>query len=194
MISKFLLSIVCLLILTIMVITFEIFTNNWELFFITYLIVFGDLLFPLWFFQGIENMKMITYLQISYKTIFVLLVLIFVNNKDDFLLVPLLDSVGAILIGFFSIYYIKQKYHLKFIFIKYDLIYKELKDGWHIFLSRITVILYTSINTFVLGLLTNNELVGIYSIAEKIYMAIRGLLNPFVKAIFPFLVLKFNKN
>jgi PST family polysaccharide transporter len=194
MISKFLLSIVCLFILSIMVITFEVFTDNWELFFITYLIVFGDLLFPLWFFQGIENMKMITYLQISYKTIFVLLVLIFVNNKDDFLLVPLLDSVGAILIGFFSIYYIKQKYHLKFIFIKYDLIYKELKDGWHIFLSRITVILYTSINTFVLGLLTNNELVGIYSIAEKIYMAIRGLLNPFVQAIFPFLVRKYKEN
>jgi polysaccharide transporter, PST family len=194
MISKFFLSIICLLILSILVISFEIFFKNWELFFITFLIIFGDLLFPLWFFQGMENMKVITYLQISYKIIFVLLVLIFVKTKEDFLLVPLLDSIGSVIIGFLSIYYVKQKYNIKFIFIKQNLIFKQLKDGWHIFLSRITVILYTSINTFILGIMTNNELVGIYSIAEKIYMAIRGLLNPFVQAIFPYLVRKYNEN
>lgn len=194
MISKFFLSVICLLILSILVISFEIFFKNWELFFITFLIIFGDLLFPLWFFQGMENMKMITYLQISYKIIFVLLVLIFVKTKEDFLLVPLIDSFGSVIIGFLSIYYIKQKYNIKFIFIKQNLIFKQLKDGWHIFLSRITVILYTSINTFILGVMTNNELVGIYSIAEKIYMAIRGLLNPFVQAIFPYLVRKHNEN
>lgn len=193
-ISKFLLSIVCLFFLSLLVVSFEIFLQNWELFFITFLIIFGDLLFPIWFFQGIENMKVITYLQISYKTIFVLLILLFVNNKDDFLLVPLLDSLGSIIIGLFSIFYIKQKYNLKFTFIKKDLILNQLKDGWHIFLSRITVILYTSINTFVLGLMTNNELVGIYSIAEKIYMAIRGLLNPFVQAIFPYLIRKYKED
>ncbi len=193
-ISKFLLSIVCLFFLSLLVVSFEIFLQNWELFFITFLIIFGDLLFPIWFFQGIENMKVITYLQISYKTIFVLLILLFVNNKDDFLLVPLLDSLGSIIIGLFSIFYIKRKYNLKFTFIKKDLILNQLKDGWHIFLSRITVILYTSVNTFVLGLMTNNELVGIYSIAEKIYMAIRGLLNPFVQAIFPYLVRKYKEN
>ena len=194
LISKFLLSIFCLLILSILVISFDIFLRNWELFFISFLIIFGDLLFPLWFFQGIENMKMITYLQITYKAIFVLLVLLFVNSKDDFLLVPLIDSLGAVIIGFFSIYYIKQKYNLKFVLVKQNIIFKQLKDGWHIFLSRITVILYTSLNTFVLGLMTNNELVGIYSIAEKIYMAIRGLLNPFVQAIFPYLVRKYKEN
>ena len=49
----------------------------------------------------------------------------------------------------------------------------------------------SSLNTFVLGILTNNESVGYYSIAEKIYMAIRGLFTPIVQALFPFLSKKY---
>lgn len=194
LIAKFLLSIACLFILFLLTLSFEIFAQNKELFFITFLIIFGDMLFPVWFFQGIENMKLITYLQIAYKTLFVALILLFVHHQDDFLLVPLLDSVGSILIGIFSLYYVKRKYAIKISLVNVNAIITQLNDGFHVFLSRITVILYTSLNTFVLGLMTNNALVGIYAIAEKIYMAMRGLLNPFVQAIFPYLVKKYKEN
>lgn len=194
LISKLLLSFICFFILSLLVVSFDVFSKNWEVFLLTFLIVFGDVIFPLWFFQGVENMKMITYLQIAYKTIFVFLVFLFVQHQDDFLLVPLLDSIGSIIIGFFAVFYVKRKYQLKFYFVSKKLIIDLLKDGMHIFFSRITVILYTSLNTFVLGLITNNSIVGIYAIAEKIYMAIRGLLNPFVQAIFPYLVQKYKEN
>ena len=53
---------------------------------------------------------------------------------------------------------------------------------------------YTSINIFVLGLLTNNQAVGYYALADKIYGAIRGLLSPVGQALFPFLSNQYTQN
>lgn len=192
--TKLLLTVLCFFILTILVLSFETFREHWQVFLFTFLIIFGDILFPIWFFQGIENMKMITYLQIGYKTLFVILVLLFVHNKDDFLLVPILDSIGSILAGLYAMFYIQKNYRIKLYILHYQHILYQLKEGMHVFVSRITVILYTSLNTFVLGLLTDNSIVGIYAIAEKIYMAIRGLLNPFIQAIYPYLVKQYKES
>ena len=70
----------------------------------------------------------------------------------------------------------------------------QFKKSWHIFVSQMSVHLYTSVNIFVLGLLTNNEAVGYYALAMKIYGAIRGLLGPVNQALFPFLSKKYTQN
>ncbi len=69
-----------------------------------------------------------------------------------------------------------------------------LVDGWHIFLSRIYVNLYTTTNTILLGLFTNNTAVGYYAIAEKIVMAIGGLFEPANQTIYPYLAKKYKDN
>jgi len=187
LIVKFLLALCSFLLLLLLVTFVEKFHINSEIFIFTSLLIFTDVLFPIWFFQGMEKMKIITYLKISYKTLFVLSILVFVNNKNDVFLVPLLDVIGAFIIGIIALRIIKKDFDIVFRKQKYLQIVFQFKYGWHIFLSKIAVVLYTSLNTFVLGLLTNNESVGYYSLAEKIYMAVRGLYSPFIQALFPYL-------
>lgn len=191
---KFILAIICLIFLSMLVLLFDKFNQNIYVFLVTYIIIFGDLLFPIWFFQGIEKMKFITYLKLSYKILFLFLVLLLVKTEDDFILVPLLDSIGSIIIGFFAIFIIGKKYAIKYTIPSFMNIKYQFKNGWHIFISNIAVIFYTSINTFLLGLMTNNLLVGYYSVAEKIYFAIRGLLEPLTQALFPFLSRKYKSD
>ncbi len=193
-ISKFLLAISCFIILCFMIFTFDKFQSHANIFLFTFIIIFGDILFPIWFFQGIEKMKTITYIFILYKVIFIFLVILLVKEENDYILVPVFDSIGSIIAATISLILIKVNYNVTFRMIKMEDILYQFKDSWHVFLSRISVILYTSINTFLLGLLTTNEEVGIYSIAEKIYMAIRGLMNPFVQALFPFLNRKYEES
>jgi len=56
-----------------------------------------------------------------------------------------------------------------------------------VFVSRIFVSLYTTINIFLLGLFTNNTVVGYYAIAEKIVNAAGGLFTPANQTIYPYM-------
>lgn len=194
MFVKFILLIVSFLFLLLLISFVAKFQMYANVFLVTFLLVFGDILFPVWFFQGMEKMKIITYIQLTYKTLFVTSVIIFVKNPNEYLYVPILDSIGAILAGFFSLYLISKKFNLSFSIPKYENVRYQFEQGWHIFVSRIAVILYTSINAFALGLLSNNESVGYYSIAEKLYLAARGAIAPIYQALFPFLSKKYIEN
>lgn len=193
-IAKSILAIICFCILFLIILIFDKFQINANVYLFTFLIIFGDILFPVWFFQGIEKMKLITYIFIIYKVIFLLLVIFLVKEENDYILVPILDSVGSLIAAIISLIIINKHYNIIFRIPNLESIIFQFKDSWHVFLSRITVILYTSVNTFLLGILTTNEQVGIYSIAEKIYMALRGFLNPFVQALFPFLNRKYKES
>lgn len=194
LVVKFSLAIIFFFILSVLLIFVAKFTSHWEIFIFTFLIVFGDVLFPVWFFQGVERMKIITYLQMFYKISFIVFVILLVKNSENYWMVPLLDSIGSIIAGIVALYYIKKNFGVSFSMPTYKEVKFQLENGWHIFISKIAVILYTSVNTFLLGLFTNNVSVGYYSIAEKIYMAIRGLFTPITQALFPFLSKIYAKN
>lgn len=191
---KYLLVFFTFIVLCILLLTINKFGQHWELFLLTFLIVFGDALFPTWYFQGMEKMKFITYLRIGYKSLFVLLVIVFVKEPSDLILVPLFDGLGAILAGIIAVYIVHTRFRTKFIMPKLENIIDQFKQGWHLFLSKMTVHFYTSINILVLGLMTSNMLVGYYSVSMKIYGAIRGLIAPVNQVLLPYLSKRYANN
>jgi PST family polysaccharide transporter len=62
---------------------------------------------------------------------------------------------------------------------------QELKNGWHIFISKMAIGLYTTSNTVILGIFTNNTIVGYYAAGEKIIRAITGMITPLSQTIYP---------
>jgi len=194
MIIKFLLMILGLFILTIIVFSFDKFREDWVVYFLTFGMVIGQVLFPVWFFQGMEKMKYISILNILAKTIFLIAIFVFVDEKEDFYLVPLFNSMGFIIAGTISLYYIKKEFNISFELQNIDTLVYYLKDGWHIFISRMAVVLYSSSNIFILGIFTNHTLVGYYSIAEKVIGAISAFGSIINQVFFPYLSKIWNQN
>ena len=182
---KFILIFVSLIILSFIVFTFEKFSSHSILYFITFISVIGQALFPIWYFQGMERMKYITIINIFSKVVFTIAIFVFVQEQSDYYLVPLLTSVGFLVAGIWSLYLVKKEFDVSFSFQKVETIKHYLVDGWHVFLSQFQISLFSSSNIIILGLFINNTAVGYYSAAERIMRAVAGLNVPVTGTIFP---------
>ena len=187
MIIKFALLILSFIIMTVIVFSFEKFRKDWLIYYLTFGMVVGQTLFPVWFFQGMERMKYITFLNITAKLIFTVCIFVFVHKVSDYIYVPLINSLGFLVAGSMSIYIILKNFKLTLKMPSAQEIKYQLREGWYIFISTVAISLYTISNTFILGLFTNNTIVGYYSAAEKLIKAVQGLLGPISQTVYPYI-------
>jgi PST family polysaccharide transporter len=173
------------ILMSLIVLAFDKFKVEWIVFFFAFGIVVGEVLFPIWFFQGMEEMKNIAILSLFSKLFYTVSVFIFVKSEVDYILVPLLNSIGAILTGLISLWIVIKNFNISISIPSYKDLKFQLVDGGNIFISNIAISVYTISNTFILGLFTNNIIVGYYSAAEKIIKSLQGLLNPIVQSVYP---------
>ena len=187
MFIKLMLTVVSFVALLAIVTFIPKFSNDADVYLLTFGIVVGYVLFPTWLFQGMEYMKYTSILNIIGKVIFTVFIFVFIHQSSDYLLVPIINSFGYIVVGVLGIYISLTRFDIDLSLPSVENIKYHLREGWHVFLSTIAINMYTTTNTFLLGLLTNNTLVGYYSIAEKIITAANGLFNPISQAIYPFI-------
>lgn len=194
MMIKFALMIVSFVLMSIVVFSVEKFSKNWGVYFITFGIVIGQVLFPIWLFQGLEKMKYITYLNIGAKVFFTACIFVFVQKKTDYLLVPLFTSMGFIVAGILSILLIRKEFKICFSYQSRAVIKYQLAEGWHVFFSSIAVSLYTISTTFILGMFADNIVVGYFAAADKVVQAVKGLYSPVSQAIYPLIGKKMHQD
>jgi PST family polysaccharide transporter len=187
MVVKFFLGIVSFSILVLILAFIPRFGNDWIIYMFTFGMVLGNILFPVWFFQGMERMKYITILNIVSRGIFTICIFIFIRKMSDYIYVPLINSSGYLIAGALSLGVAFKNFGLKFTVPTIKSIKHQLREGWHIFISTISISLYTTSNIFILGLFTNNTIVGYYSAAEKIVRAVQGLLMPVSQTVYPYI-------
>jgi PST family polysaccharide transporter len=175
------------LVLCLFVFSINKFRTEWLLYLLTFGIILGGVLFPGWLFQGMERMRHIAVLNILAKTIFTISIFVFVRSRSDYIYIPLINSCGYVVVGIISLWLIIKKFGVKIRIPSFIDIKRQLKEGWHIFISTIAISFYTISNTFILGLFTNNTIVGYYSAGEKIVKAVVGLIGPLSQTIYPYI-------
>jgi len=191
---KIVLMLLGLSILLISLFIFKELNQNLLIYLLTFGMVLGEILFPIWFFQGIEKMGYIAILNIVAKLFFLIAIFIFVKEKEDAYLVPLFNSLGFIFVGFISLWYMLKKFHIQFVWQPYSVLRRYFLLGWHIFLSKLAVTLYSSSNVFVLGVFTNHLIVGYYAIAYKVLTALTNVGDVVNQVFFPYLAKKWVAN
>jgi PST family polysaccharide transporter len=156
--------------------------------------VLGNTLFPIWFFQGMERMKYITFLNILAKLIFTIAIFVFVKQESNYLYIPLLNSIGFIIAGILSLLIIFKDFKVVFKILNFKEIKYYLKEGWHIFISTVIISSYTTSNTFILGIFTDNLTVGYFAAADKIIQVFKSFIVPISNSIYPYINHKIEKN
>ena len=186
MIIKGLFMIASLVILSVVIFVIPKFSNDKLVFIFAAGYVLGDVIFPAWFFQGMEKMKYITYMYFIAKLFFLSCIFIFIRSSGDYLYVPLFYSLGLIIAGIVSLWIIFKRFDIRLKFPGFFNIKMGVQEGWHFFLSTLSISLYTHSGVFILGLLASETFVGYYSAAEKLIRAVQRMLWAASQSIYPF--------
>jgi PST family polysaccharide transporter len=184
--TKAFLFTLCTLIFTSLIFLIPKFRENILVFIVSYLIVAGYVLFPTWLFQGLEKLYITSIFNFIVKLLFTIGIFIFVRNKNDFYLVPLLMSLGQIFAGTLALMYSLKLLDWKINMPRLEDIFRELKNGFSVFISLVFINFYTISNTFILGFFAPHENVGYFASGSKLVLVFQTLvLAPLAQSLYP---------
>jgi PST family polysaccharide transporter len=176
------------IVLLIMVFTIPKFEKDIPIYLISYMLVVGSVLFPQWLFQGLEQLKLVSILQIVARACAAAGIFLLVKSKDDLLWAVWLQSANIAFAGLLTIpsIVIALRGVRPPVPTRSALIY-QLREGWHIFISSLAANSYTTSSVFILGMLLTPLAVGYYSVAEKLVRALLMMFGPIIQAIYPYI-------
>lgn len=147
--------------------------------------ILGGVLFPIWFFNGLEQMKQAAFIQISARLTAVPLIFLLVRRPEDAPLMVAISAGGGFVAGALTIYWIIRKLNMVWALPTFHQVLSELKEGGTIFLSTISISIYTSVTPAVLGMMVGPVAVGYFALADKVRQFIQSALGPVLQAMFP---------
>ena len=128
-----------------------------------------------WVYSIYEEYEYITIRSIVFKIISIILILVFVRDQGDvntYAAITVFSSVGS---NFMNLIHSKTYFKIVKIHLKDCL--KHVKPILIIFASNIAIMIYVYSDTTMLGFITSDYEVGIYSVSVKIYNMIKNLLS-----------------
>ena len=166
---------------------FVYFLNQYQLaYIITLIALFGWVLFPDWFFQGIEKMENITYVMVVFKVLSLVFIFIFVNSPEDYIKAILINSISMLLIGVSGIVLVfKLNKDLQYKKPSIIRITRQVKKGFSYFFSNLSANTKDYASTFIIGAFFNYSEVGIYDLIVKIVKVLLIPISIFTRAVFP---------
>lgn len=185
---KFALALIFLFVLSLSIFSFEKLYMYKEMLFLSYGMLLGNVFLPLWYFQGIEKMRFIMYLNGLLKLSLFLLIILFIKEPNDLALLMTLHSITTIIIGALGLYMAVKYFDVRLIPINKTQVFFYLKDGWYIFTSKIAVEFYSSTSTIIAGFFVSPLILGYYAISIKIMAALGNLFDPIIRVVYPYLV------
>ena len=153
-----------------------------------FLFVFSLVLTPNWLFQGMQELYSIAACNLIAKVLFTICIFIFITQPNDYILQPLIFSLSAIIVGIVALIYSLSRYNIALQSLNINDVVQLIWSDKSIFLSIITINLYTTFNIIALAVLQTNSDVGLYSASWKLVTVAQTLISlPLSLSLFPYI-------
>lgn len=162
------LALLCFCIYMLVVLIIPIYRQYTLLFVLTYGMTMQEVLFPQYFFQGIEKMKYATILSILIKAIFIVAIFFVIKTQDDYIYVPLLYMLGYTISSALALYIVVGHMGIRLITPNFSRIKIYAKDSLPIFATDIVTTIKDKFNYFFVGSLIGMAEVTIYDLGIKL--------------------------
>jgi len=168
LILQFIFYIIGFLLLLLLMYLIPQFRENQQLLFYAYLLPLCDILFLVWFFQGIEKMKYITIINVIAGVIGLAFIFLVIREKEDYMYIPLLQAISLMIGSLYSLWLVFREENITFYLpTQSDLLF-YFKESFPFFISRSSAVFNTEANTLLLANFVHMSAVSYYDLAKKI--------------------------
>jgi len=185
--AKFLLFSFCAIVLAVCVFFIPFVRANALIYIIIFsMLAIGDMLFPLWYFQGTQKMSFIAFVNVGARLLSIPLIFIFVKSPADLFYFVIIISVLSSLGGVFSYFYLvlKEKIRIKFVPVKQ--LKLVFKDAIPFYGTSVFEMMKGDGLKFIVGVFWDGMgNVAVYDLAEKIVKMAQISTSSINTVIFP---------
>lgn len=194
-ICKLCIMLLCFIIMCIIGFFWPLAVKDKILYVVAFLIVVGNVLFPLWFFQAIQEMKYITYINLVSRLISVILTFVLIKQSSDYILAIAIPGICGMISGILALILIYFKFELRiYRWPNEQKIKLLLRDGKEIFISNAFGHVYAQGGTIITGLIAGNIAAGYFSLGQKVSGILVNIAQPISQAIYPYLCQIFSQS
>jgi polysaccharide transporter, PST family len=184
-ITKALLCIAAFGVLLLLALFLPIIRDHFLLYCLAFVFVPGYASMPVWLLQGLEKMQFLALGTLAARVIFVALVFIFIKGPEHSGLFLFFFGTGNLVAGVVSIFYLIRILGITPRFPGWKPVAAELRSGWGVTLTALSMNVTQYGNLFILRLFTSDLVAGYYGVAERIFFTIKQGLTIFSQSIYP---------
>lgn len=192
--AKFYLSLLSILVFTALIFTISIMRENWIIFSICFTQIIAEVLFPVWYFQGVQKMKIVTYIQLGFRILSLPFIFIFIKTSSDCWIYVLIASLSVISGSFTSIIFLRKTERIKYKLVSFNTLKNYFVDAMPFFWSSTTGTIKQESVTIIIGAFFGMRDVAIYDLANKIILLPRMLTMSINGALFPKMIENIQKS
>jgi PST family polysaccharide transporter len=192
--AKIYLSFISALLFTIILFTIPIIKDNKLVFAICFLQIIGEIFFPAWYYQAIQKMKVVTFIQLISRILSLPFIFIFIKSPADCWVYALITTLTVIGSGIISHFYLIKVEKLNLSFIPFNKLKLLFIDALPFFGTSVVGTLKQESITIIIGSFFGMKDVALYDLANKIVLLPRMITMNINKAIFPQIIQNIKKD
>ena len=186
--AKFLLGILSLLVFLVLLFTVPFLQTHKLVFSICFVQIIAEVLFPVWYFQAIQKMRIVTFIQLGFRILSLPFIFIFIKKPEDYWMYALIATLSVVLSGFTSVLYLNLKEHIRYYFVSFNMLKSYFRDAMPFFWMNSTSTIKQESVTIIIGAFFGMKDVALYDLANKLILLPRMLTTSINGALFPKLI------
>ncbi|MDN3669268.1 oligosaccharide flippase family protein [Echinicola jeungdonensis] len=183
--SKLVLALIASMALLLSVFGFGLFPEYRAILTFSILMLFSEATLPVWFFQGMERMRLVSVANVFSKLLYLMGIVLFINGPEDAKLVNFFFGGAAFTINLLLLTYVHYELGVKFYLPQFSKITKTWKSNVYLFLSNLANHISVNGGIVILSFFAPASMLGMYSLAERVSLMLRMLPSMMIGAIYP---------
>jgi len=171
--TKFVLSLVLIILLLLTVFVFDLFPNYGLILSFSSVILLGEVFFPMFILQGFDRLSLVSTTNVISKLFYLVGIFVFVNTTNDAIWVNFLFGMSSFVVNILLLVFIYRKWQLEFLWVFPSRIWARLKENFQFFLSTIAGHVSVHGGYIILSNFVEDSELGRFALAQRVAFLLR---------------------